>query len=96
MSEMVERVARAIADAGFDTQMLRDDNSPTSHLTPEFHYWLKAARAAIEAMREPTEGMIAAAPRATEAPTEEVDCVLAISLPTPSFVWQAMIDEVLK
>jgi hypothetical protein len=43
MSEMVERVARAIEDS------LNSDLDDA---------WKKAARAAIEAMREPTEEMV--------------------------------------
>lgn len=58
MSEMVERVARAIALAG-GTEF---DKLPASH-GPGFgmrQMYLSMARAAIEAMREPTEAMIAA------------------------------------
>lgn len=48
MNEMIERVARAIADADMEDYM-------------EFaHRYDAAARAAIEAMREPSEKMVLA------------------------------------
>jgi hypothetical protein len=48
MSEMVERVARAICEA---ERMNPDDK------LGGWRHWQDAARAAIEAMREPTEAM---------------------------------------
>lgn len=51
MSEMVERVARALYHA-------HSRNKPYDILQPEFQrQYEKQARAAIEAMREPTEAM---------------------------------------
>lgn len=52
MSEMADRVARAIHAKAYET---RGDTGAT--LGPD---WRAVARAAIEAMREPTEAMIAA------------------------------------
>jgi hypothetical protein len=52
MSEMIERVARAICEA--------ERMNPDDALGGWVH-WRDAARAAIEEMREPTEGMADAA-----------------------------------
>lgn len=52
MSEMVEQVARGLAEF-YDYEF--DELSPQSK-----DHWREAARAAIEAMREPTEAMIKA------------------------------------
>jgi hypothetical protein len=62
MGDMVERVARAIHKvAGYtDWDKLPDDNSAYGIGKIER---LAEARAAIEAMREPTEAMVAAADR---------------------------------
>jgi hypothetical protein len=72
--EMVERVARAIAySETADPEM--------------WSAFVEVARAAIAAMREPTEAMLQAAsnaPREPFAPTE------------PRDTWQAIIDEALK
>lgn len=63
MSEMVERVARAIKDA-------------------EQMHWNDMARAAIEAMREPTAKMVVIADSSLR--------------PISPRIWRAMIDEALK
>ncbi|WNV09937.1 hypothetical protein [Tardiphaga sp. 709] len=79
MSEMIERVAKAIYDA-FAT--VGDYENPTKEDIKN------AARAAIEAMREPTEAMDAAAYAA-----DGTNMPLAI---TYKEAWQAMIDAALK
>lgn len=82
MTEMIERVARAIFAAKSQT-----------HTTWEQCDWgyrtmkMKEARAAIEALREPTEGMVKAADRRNDDNDDE-EATLAN--------WQAMIDEALK
>lgn len=59
MSEMVERVARAILQAEADE---RGIEAGWDGLPPNIqHALVLQARAAIEAMREPTEGMLSAA-----------------------------------
>lgn len=55
--QMIERVAKAIWDSGFD-RVPDPAWEQTSHLQKEFHRML--ARAAIEAMREPSYEMIRA------------------------------------
>jgi hypothetical protein len=72
MSEMVERVARAIEDecAGCDPR--------------NFSAFTNAARAAIAALREPTEAMVMAGKDAPFCPD------------IPTDVWYAMIDATLK
>lgn len=73
MSEMIERVAKAIE--------LRDTTDS-----------LAMARAAIAAMREPTDKMMIAA----ETVEPQLECFLAKEQSPSYIVWQAMIDEALK
>lgn len=74
MSEMVERVATAMARAAKDNW----DIPPQSEQT-----WRELARAAIEAMREPTEAMLSAG-----EPWSESNGLWRS--------WGAMIDEALE
>jgi len=82
--EMVERVARALIDA--DSTM---EGYHESHIEAKRKY----ACAAIKAMRDPTEEMIAAGRDANDEYASEV-------APCSSFraldSWRAMIDEALK
>jgi hypothetical protein len=83
-SEMVERVALAMQEAAegpvmFSANFWPDSNRPDAAYT-------KLARAAIAAMREPTEAMI-------EASNREWDGRMSHR---SSGAWQAMIDEALK
>lgn len=82
--EMVERVARRLWHLKYGTNW--DDYHEDARA--EFR---QQARAAIEAMREPTETMIAAAwterSSLDEAPTPGA---------TFKLLWQAMIDEALQ
>jgi hypothetical protein len=73
MTDLVKRVARAIAKAAnpMPWDMLDEDAVRSYHLQ---------ARAAIAAMREPTEAMIEAVP----------------DVMTASEAWQAMIDAALS
>lgn len=80
MSEMVERVAKAMDEKRIDLI-----NQPIARI------WRDLAQAAIEAMRLPTEGMIIAAGgrcinlEYADDPSYE-----------PQIVWEDMIDEALK
>jgi hypothetical protein len=74
MSDMIERVARAICEA--------ERMNPDDALGGWVH-WQEAARAAIEAMREPSEEMLFAGHRAIKAPDR--------MLPSRA-AWLAMID----
>lgn len=76
MNEMVERVARAIYESGWD---LTWENAP-EHVKDDAR---RDARAGIEAMREPTEGMGRAG-----------DAVAGIFRSRST--WRDMIDEALK
>jgi hypothetical protein len=78
MSEMVERVARAI-EVALDNSNIRDDGLTASA-------GMAAARAAIEAMRKPTAGIIIAI-AASLVCWEEV---------TPGEVWDSVLDAALK
>lgn len=86
MSEMVERVARGIAgadgcdDAGWDAMMAWS-----------LEYYRGRARAAIEAMREPTERMVASATWPMI-----YDSSGAGTNRSPRQAWELMIDEALK
>lgn len=80
MSEMVERVARAI-------QHMHDTG-------PKEHY-LAFARAAIEAMREPTPEMYSAAAYADWLAGDDAHRQHKIHAPMDA-KWRAMIDAALK
>ena len=106
MSEMVERVARALHE---------DEEPPSDHWSPQWddlrekyvdgkpshckEYWRRKARAAIEAMREPTEAMVLSAAkelaeegqwdRLGELPREYLRVDARV-------VYDAMIDKALK
>lgn len=75
MSEMVERVAKVLAD--------RHQAFATSGY--DWQFFLDGAHDAIEAMREPTEGMLEAV---LQDNSEDDEADLAN--------WQAMIDAALK
>lgn len=80
MSEMVERVAKALHKAHYE----RGRGLPPSWDAIdrfEREMWLFSARAAIEAMREPTRDMISAANRNNHP--RDID------------TWQTMIDAAL-
>lgn len=89
MSEnMVERVARAI-QATRGPRENRDRAPPATR-----QLWLSDARAAIEAMREPTTAMIAAADALTVVGA--LDYHTAIDVPADhDEAWRAMIDAAL-
>lgn len=56
MSEMVERVARAICRSNCSPRMSRDHIE--CQVENAWDMWIPEARAAIEAMREPTSDMV--------------------------------------
>jgi hypothetical protein len=74
MAEMIERVSRAIRDA--------EDNMAND--------WLDVARAAIEAMREPTDEMLSAA--GTRRPVDDE----VMGPDHPWALWDSMIDAALN
>jgi hypothetical protein len=73
VSEMIERVARAIAEQ--------------NHGLTTWDEWIDEARAAIKAMREPTEAMMNGL-----RITRECDSTAALWAP---IVWRTMIDAAL-
>ena len=79
MSEMVERVAKELA-------RVRQAANWGELAEKGREFWRKDARAAIAAMREPTEAMLSP-PVAQRSWWEDM---------TPLTVWQAMIDEALE
>ncbi len=87
--EMVERVARAIEplfDWTIDGRLGNDNGAKDAHAAR-----LEVARAAIEAMREPTDNML-------DAPEYEDDHCDARYMLAADFVraWHAMIDAALS
>ncbi len=92
MSEMIERIARAMWEAREDIEAVDSPNRCTFEAdNPEI---IAMARAAIEAMREPTEAMI----ENNEIDHITLRCARAIhssELPCAD-IWRAMINEALK
>lgn len=89
MSEMVERVARALDPEAFGHDF---PVMAAKHYEVRRSISMKRARAAIEAMREPTEAMVKAVydqadPGFCDEPGEST---------SPRDAWQQMIDEALK
>lgn len=91
MSEMVERVARAICleTPGCKIGNRRPDDTDTLGAEPLWHSFISSARAAIATMREPTGKMLDA--------TDDIDIgEYALWSSKAREIWQAMIDEELK
>lgn len=78
MNDMIERVAKAICLV-HNTDIKRYKN------------YISAARAAIEAMREPTLEM-----SEVGGEVDDIDDCYTIGRTTAKKCWQAMIDEALK
>ena len=79
--ETIERVARAICVANDS-----EPDAPNGAVGPLWKLYDADARAAIKAMREPTDEMIRSG---AEGSGEDSDCVAICA-------WRAMIDEALK
>lgn len=82
MSEVIERVARALYVKEWGDIYKWEDN------TTDQPYWCDQARAAIEALREPTPEMIDAGQR-TECEHGEMNCGAAAA-------WRAMLSAALE
>lgn len=96
-SEMVERVARAMCAKWYDGEDpdasdhvgVEDyERSQRGETTKNWHLFERPARAAIEAMREPTEAMTISASKEFGPQTGDSS--------DPCDVWRHMIDEALK
>lgn len=87
---MIEQVARAIAKAqGFDGDQLLDF---AGDWPDNFEFdWVELAKAAIQAMREPTEAMIEAGRYVEDGSGD-----YSIGKDPAINVWQFMIDAALK
>ena len=92
MSEMIERVARALAEReGINWEAIPVGGSTARQWRrDERTYWLDQAAAAIKAMREPTNFMLV---EATEN-AGPIDCC-SVDEKGAKEVWQAMIDAAL-
>jgi hypothetical protein len=90
MSEMVERIARAICR--IEEGDIDDNGFSKGDGSEEYWYdYELTAKAAIEAMRVPLESMILAADRKADSLLENKDEHL-----DPYTTWQIMIDAALK
>ncbi len=88
MSEMLDRIARAIDPDRFDEFQTHDDTCPDCRAGREA---VRArARKVLDALREPTEAMMWAGYNEYEA---EKDSILG---PAPVPMWRAMIDRALQ
>lgn len=107
MSEMVERVARAMCRQhnldGFGLDITEDDHITryvNNTVDKEWPKWSREARAAIEAMREPTDAMLDAACDGLVDPDGnpvDVDCSFRADLRADAKTeWQDVIDAALK
>lgn len=81
---MVERVAKAACEAGYHQWPLTDGYNDRA----EKRAWLKIARAAIEAMKEPTPAMLKAG--------EDSEYGDSYHYAAPRHVWPAMIVKALE
>lgn len=93
MSEMVERVARAVyekiaLDPDWDDAPLTEDQRVAQDDDPSQEACRAIARAAIAAMRDPTEGMCLAG--------QEAKLTIDFGKPPNGGIWRAMIDAALK
>lgn len=88
MNEMVERVAKQLA-------ALWQFYAPPGN-SPDMPYWRDMARAAIEAMREPTKEMIVAAMIQPHPSVAEAGGVIEQGREAVKIDYRAMIDEVLS
>lgn len=95
MSTMVEKVAKAIADA-FTNGNVQLEDMPEHHRRPH----MEAARAAIEAMMEPSKMMVEAGYEKINENIDfwnyESDSGYSVEDIAPSETWRAMIQAALK
>lgn len=95
---MIERVARAIAAVeGYDIDGLKAYATTQAGAREEYERLMKKARAAIEALREPTQGMVSAA----DGLTDLVGAYPEANTPEArrsefACAWSAMIDAALN
>lgn len=90
MNEMIERVARIVAQRrGFDWDDLPEEREAPKYGMPDRSEFREGARLHMEAMREPTEAMEAAGDRVND------DHCMGVAV-YPSLIWAAMIGAALK
>jgi hypothetical protein len=86
---MLERVARAILSADLDiTDFNLSEKGKAEILDSEWCEWVLHAKAAINAMRDPTKDMLAAC--------EIYEVVMDVTQSEMKTIWQAMIDAALN
>ena len=93
MTDMIERVARAICiEDGCDPDQIAvgiGHRMPEGKSYPLWHARTQQARAAIEAMREPTADMVAIA-------LPSLSCAYGHEPEDAAVVWAAMVDAALR
>jgi hypothetical protein len=92
MSEMIERVARAMFSSirGTEVTWEGEDGVPRQHIYREL------TRAAIQAMREPTKEMIEGGRIALLAAQGSTEAKFLGEASNAKWVWIEMIDEALR
>lgn len=94
MSEMIERVARAVFA---ESHEIGNTHGDFDILMPEVQeVFIRFARAAIEAMREPTATMVSAGSRQRPYREDDGDYDGMEYRGNTEGTWQAMIDAALK
>ena len=93
MSDMIERVARAMASE-MDKPVPPEDEDP--FMGNRLSRYRSAARAAIEAMREPTAEMAVAGAKTMAAAMPDGEAQTAVIYGQPKDVFNAMIAEALE
>tara|TARA_R110000868_G_scaffold40588_2_gene139943 strand:+ start:554 stop:847 length:294 start_codon:yes stop_codon:yes gene_type:complete len=97
MSEMIERVARAMAAKAYDDWDAPDSGCTLSGNDPDEmrEYYRDLARAAIAAMREPGDAVIDAICMASSSAEQPSKYFFDVGVHARA-EWQAAIDEILK
>ena len=93
MTSMVERVARTLCTTrGVDPD--KEVHCQGGGILYEWHWWEREARAAIAAMREPTEGMLEGMSSLITGEVEDYNVYLGREDATEA--WQLAIDAALE
>jgi hypothetical protein len=98
MSEMTERVARALCRLQCERNRRHewiDEAAMQRAIDCSWQSWTGTARAAIEAMGVPTDDMIAAAGQALARPRQHVGHVASDSIRGVTLAYRAMIEAAL-
>lgn len=87
--DMIERVARAICAKEYEDPNELTNSYPDGPMYPVWKDFEWCAKAAIQALREPTEAMV-------EAFDTDVDAWISEKIEDPMHLYKVMIDAALK